>query len=279
MNKKIVGALQTIAPYVRAVPAIIWQTLFFYIPVFFIICLSFLKDGHVSLYHYQMLLDYAFFKIIIRSLILAFVTTSLCLLFGYPIAYFIAIKKRAWKNLYLFFLIIPFFTNFLVLTYAWYFILDHDGLLNHLLLSIGFISEPLRILNTTPAIFLVMFYAYLPFMIVPLFNILEKFDMTLIEASRDLGASMSQTFFRVILPLSLPGIKVGFFLVFVPAFGEFVIPLLVGGGKDMYVGTVIAHYFFIGQNAAAGAAFTVISSLFLFSIMSVVVLLVRQKRT
>lgn len=263
--------------FLKSVPAVIWQALFFYVPVFLIIFLSFFKNYQPSLYHYQQLFDLAFFKIIFRSLILATTTTIMCLLVGYPIAYFIAIKKRTWKNVYLFFLVIPFFTNFLVLTYAWYFILDYDGLLNSMLLGLGIIQQPLRILNTNLAIFLVMFYAYLPFMIVPLFTILEKFDMTLIEASRDLGATATQTFFRVIFPLSLPAIKVGVLLVFVPAFGEFVIPLLVGGGKDMYVGSVISHYFFIGQNAYAGAAFTVMASIVLFSIMTFIIFCMKSK--
>lgn len=180
------------------------------------------------------------------------------------------------KNIFLFFIILPFWTNLLVLTYAWFFILDRDGLFNLLLLKMGIIQEPFTLINNYFSIILVMFYCYLPFMIMPLFSVLEKFDLSLLEASKDLGANQWQTFLNVIIPITLPGIQAGFLLVFVPAFAEFVIPLLVGGDKFMFVGTLISHYFLIGQNKFIGSAFTVFSSCILFAIVFFASLILRK---
>ena len=255
--------------FFKVVPALLWQLLFFYVPLCFVVVLSFSDAQHAlyTLKNYGALFNNTYFLIIFRSLLLAFITALLCLSVGYPLAYYIALKKRSLKNVFLFFVILPFWTNLLVLTYAWFFILDRDGLLNHALLYCGFIHEPLSLINNFFAIILVMFYCYLPFMIMPLFSVLEKFDIQLIEASKDLGANQLQTLWHVIIPITLPGIKAGFLLVFVPAFAEFVIPLLVGGDKYMFVGSVISHYFLIGQDKYLGSAFTVLSSCVLFAIV------------
>lgn len=257
--------------FFKAVPALVWQLLFFCLPLIFLFTLSFMKDDaslfslqNFTLEHYKALLNFDYIKIIVRSFFVALSTAILCLVIGYPLAYYIALRKRAWKNFFLFFLVLPFVTNLLVLTYAWSFMLDKDGFLNHLFLSLGIIREPLLMLNSFFAIMLVMFYCYLPFMIMPLFASLERFDVTLIEASRDLGANQWQTFFKIIFPLTVPAIQTGFLLVFVPAFGEFVIPLLMGGDKFMFVGSVISHFFLIGQDDHLGAAFTLITSMILF---------------
>lgn len=249
--------------FFKAVPALVWQCLFFGIPLTLLLVSSFMKDAlswQFTLQHYEGFLDPVYRTILLRSFCIAFFTALLCLLIGYPLTYYIALKKRKWKIFFLFFLTLPFVINLLVLTYAWSFVLDKDGLLNGLLLKLGIISEPLLMLNSFFAIMLVMFYCYLPFMIMPLFTSLEKFDLTLIEASHDLGANQWQTFFKIILPLTLPAIQTGFFLVFVPAFGEFVIPLLMGGDKFMFVGTLISHFFLIGQDRFTGAAFTLLGS-------------------
>lgn len=256
--------------FFKAVPAFVWQLVFFGIPMLFLIFLSFIKDANqplalsnFTLYYYKQLFAPEYVWIIIRSLLIAVVTAGLCLLVGYPLTYYIALKKRKWKNFFLFFLVLPFVTNLLVLTYAWSFVLDKDGLLNNFLLFLGVIHEPILMLNSFFAIMFVMFYCYLPFMIMPLFTSLEKFDKTLIEASQDLGATQFQTFFKIILPLTWPAIQTGILLVFVPAFGEFVIPQLMGGDKYMFVGTAISHFFLIGQDRSLGAAFTLLTSAFL----------------
>jgi ABC-type spermidine/putrescine transport system permease subunit I len=134
------------------------------------------------------------------------------------------------------------------------------------------------LMNNYFSVVLVMVYSFLPFMVMPLFSTLETLDLSLVEASRDLGATTTQTFFKIIVPLSMPGIRTGFLLVFVPAFGEFVIPMLIGGDKNMYVGSLISHFFFIDQNPYAGGAFTVISSLALFFIVGVAAFFMQDKR-
>lgn len=257
--------------FFKAIPALVWQFVFLGIPFILLLILSFVKDSNkawtfenFTLDNYTQLLHSQYAIIIMRSFLVAALTALLCLLIGYPLTYYIALKKRKWKNFFLFFLVLPFVTNLLVLTYAWTFVLDKDGLLNQFLLKVGIISEPILMLNSYFAIMLVMFYCYLPFMIMPLFTSLEKFDLTLIEASRDLGANPLQTFFKVILPLTLPAIQTGVLLVFVPAFGEFVIPLLMGGDKYMFVGSLISHFFLIGQDRLLGASFTIFSSFLLF---------------
>jgi spermidine/putrescine transport system permease protein len=139
--------------------------------------------------------------------------------------------------------------------------LGKTGLLNMILLRLGVIAQPLNMLNTPGAVYLVMVYCYVPFMILPLYAVLEKIDIRFIEASMDLGANTWQTFIKVILPLSSPGISTGFLLVFIPVFGELVIPAVLGGGKQMYVSTLISYYFLTTRNLALGSAFTVVSSI------------------
>lgn len=283
--KKIQQHFIPYAYFFKAVPALVWQLLFFCIPIACILILSFLKKDFsalslniFTLEHYQNLPVHDSIKIILRSLVVAAITALLCLLVGYPVSYYIALKKRNWKNIFLFFLILPFVTNLLVLTYAWSFILDNDGLINGLLMHLHIINHPLPLLNNFFAIMLVMFYCYLPFMIMPLYASLEKFDLTLIEASRDLGANQWQTFFKIILPLTMPAIQTGILLVFVPAFGEFVIPMLVGGDKFMFVGTLIAHLFLVGQDRSMGAAFTFLTSIVLCLIVFFFILSLQRRR-
>ena len=259
-------------------PALLWQILLFYIPLICIIGLSFVYINEqtgiqiISIDNYRALSSWVYISIIIQSVALALVVASISLLIGYPLAYYIAFKKRSLKNIFLSFLIVPFWTNLLVHVYAWFFVLERNGMLNYILLKLGLINEPLMLLNTMYAVILVMVYCYLPFMVLPLFSILEKFDDRLIEASLDLGANQRQTFFNVILPLTYPGIVTGFFLVFVPACGEFVIPLLLGGDKHMFIGTLISYYFLIASNSQKGAAFTVMSSIALIVVASVIYL-------
>ncbi|NRB21698.1 ABC transporter permease [Candidatus Dependentiae bacterium] len=253
------------------VPALVWQILFLCIPLVVIFILSFLKvQDNVtlsySLSHYASFFKPQYLKIIFRSLLLGSINTLICLLIGYPLAYYLVFRVGRWKNTLLFLLILPFWTNLLVLAYAWFFVLDKYGLFNNSLMSLGVISEPLTLLNTPFSVYLVMIYCYLPFMVLPIYSILEKLDKRLIEASDDLGARWWESFWRVIFPLSMSGIQTGVFLVFVQSFGEFVIPELLGGGKTFYVGTLISHYFLVSRNPFAGAAFTCFSVLFLIAV-------------
>ncbi len=251
-----------------SLPAILWQVLFLCVPLAIIIYFSFTYQTDLytfTLAQYTSIFNSTHFKIIIRSLVIALGTAYICLLLAYPLAYFLALSvSDRWKNILLFFVTLPMWTNFLVQIYAWFFLLERSGLINKALLNIGLISYPLHLSNNMVAVFLVMIYCYLPFMIMPLYSALEKLDPSLLEASADLGATSWQTFKRITFPLSLPGIRTGFLLVLVPAFGEFAIPALVGGSKYLMVGSLISYYFLIARNSALGAAFTCLSGAVLF---------------
>jgi spermidine/putrescine transport system permease protein len=254
-----------------SIPAFLWQVLFVYIPLLFVIYSSFKVDAQSVWYqltwaHYAFLCTIEYFHIIIRSTAIAGFVAFFCLLLAYPVAYFLALKvDEGWKNILLFMLTLPFWTNFLIQVYSWVFVLDYNGLINALLLKIGIISEPLHMVNSFGAIILVMVHYYLPFMVMPLYSILEKIRHDLLEASMDLGATEWQTFKRITIPLSLPGIKTGVLLVFVPAFGEFVIPSLIGGSKSLFVGSLISHYFLVARDGQLGSAFTVLSCVVLIA--------------
>ncbi len=239
-------------------PALVWQILFLGIPFLMVIGMSFM-----ALANYTELLNPVYGIIILRSLVLALSTAVLCLIIGYPVSYYLAFYAQRWKNPLLFLLILPFWTNILVQVYAWFFILEKEGIINNVLRSLGIIKEPLMLLNSMFAIALVMLYCFLPFMILPIYTVLEKMDTTLIEASQDLGATRFETWRKVVLPLSMSGIRTGFFLVFVPAFGEFVIPLLMGGDKFFFVGGLISYQVLIKRDWPVAAAFTVMACLVL----------------
>ncbi len=259
--------------FFMAVPALLWQLLFFYVPLLVIIFISFLKNkeslniAFFTFENYKLLFDIIYLKIIMRSVVLAFLTTSFCLLLSYPIACYLSFCVKRFKNFLIFALVLPFFTNFLVQVYAWFFILEHNGLVNTILIKIGLISEPLHILNTNIAIFIVMVFCYLPYMVLPLYNGMEKVKHNLLEASSDLGATMWQTVNYIIFPLSFSGIKTGFFLVFILSYGEFVVPALLGGSKKMFVGNLISYVFLITKNMSLGGAFTCLSIVLLIIFM------------
>ncbi len=270
-------------PFFLAIPAIVWQVMFLFLPISVIVGLSVINpQGHslstlFTLENFKAFFAMPFVWVLVRSLLLAFVTASLCLILAFPVAYFVAQKVQRGKNILLFFLILPFWTSLLVHAYSWFFILEKQGLINTILTKIGLINSPITLLNNSGVIYLVMIYCYLPFMILPLYSILEKIDKRLLEASADLGANTWNTFVNVTLPLAMPGIRTGFFLVFVPSFGEFVIPSLLGGGKQMYVGSLISHYFLVAQDPYSGAAFTTLSGLVLIVISCLIYFYFKKK--
>ena len=249
------------------IPPIVWQLLFFCLPLLFVIVLGFVRPTETgfsfSLANYMALLSMPSGAVIFRSLLLAFITTVTCLLIAYPVTYYLVFCTYRWRRFLVFLFILPFFISLLVLTYSWFFILDRYGLINTFLLKMGLIDTPLLLFNTAFSIYLTMTYCYLPFMLLPLYFTLEKFDVRLIEASRNLGAGSIWTFFHLIMPLSLSGVRTGCLLVFVPAFGEFVIPVLVGGGKHFFVGSLITHFFLVSRDPFTGSAFTCFSGLIL----------------
>ena len=252
-------------PFAFGVPALIWQALFFYLPLLLITISSVLdisEAGSIEGFTLKKLflfLHPIYLRVIGSSFLLAFFNAIICLMIAYPIAYFLAFRGRRFKNVFLFLLIVPFWTNFLLHVYAWFFVLEKEGFLNVLLQALGIIHEPLHFLNSLFAIMIMMVYYYLPFMILPIYSSLEKFDYRLIEASLDLGASWFQTFRSIIAPLTLRGVRAGFFLVYIPSFGEFAIPELMGGDKRMFVGSVVSHYILGEQTGSLGSAFTVVS--------------------
>ncbi len=263
----------SLRPFFWVVPGFLWELLFFYIPLALMIILSFtyVTDTyqHVSFARYSPFFTKAYFLIILKSLILACVNGIVCFLIGYPMAYFLAFKTGRLKLFFLFLLIVPFWVNFLLHVYAWFFVLDQGGIINSSLLMLGIIDEPLHLLNSMFAIIVVMVYCYLPFMVLPIYSSLARFNQTLLEASRDLGATDFETWYHIVLPLSLSGVASGFALVFIPSFGEFAIPGLMGGEKFVFVGSVITQYALGAQTMPFGTAFTVMCfcALILFMLM------------
>lgn len=248
-----------------SVPAILWQFLFLYIPLFFVIVITFLDitdSGKIVgitlsnlLYFFQPL----FFKIIASSLGLALATALICLSIGFPLAYFMHFPGRRYKVLLLFFLLIPFWTSFLLHIYSWFYVLEHQGVVNTLLLKLGLISKPLNLLGNLFSILLMMVYTYLPFMVLPLYSSMENFDNRLLEASQNLGASWLQTIRTILIPLTSKGLRSGFFLVFIPSFGEFAIPELMGGDRTFFVGNTVSFLILGEQTGCKGEAFTLLS--------------------
>jgi spermidine/putrescine transport system permease protein len=255
-------------PFAVGVPALLWQILFFYLPLLFIICTSFFtispKGVSFTLEKIYLFFQPTYLRVIFSSVLLGLSNAALCFCIAYPLAYFMAVRAKKIKNLLLFLLLIPFWTNFLLHVYAWFFVLERNGFLNNLLKTLGLIAEPIAFMNSLFAIMIMMVYYYLPFMVLPIYSSLEKFDHKLIEASLDLGASWFHTFKRIILPLTLSGIRAGFFLVYIPSFGEFAIPELMGGDKRMFVGSLVSRYILGDQTGSLGAAFTVVACAILF---------------
>ncbi|MGL5692624.1 MAG: ABC transporter permease [Peptostreptococcaceae bacterium] len=228
-----------------ASPYVVWSMIFIVIPLLLIVFFGFTTevDGKYvfSLENFRRLMDPIYFKVFGRSLWLAFVSTILCILVGYPTAYIISKVKASKQGILLLLFILPMWMNFLLRTYAWMSILGKNGFLNNILTTIGL--NPINILYTDTAVLLGMVYNFLPFMVLPIYTILSKMDQDLINAAKDLGANSFQVFTKVILPLSIPGVASGITMVFMPAVSTFVISKLLGGGKIMLAGNLIEQQF------------------------------------
>ena len=243
-------------------PAAGWLLIFFLAPLLVVLLFSFGQrttyggiELGLSLSNYARALDPLYLKIYWRSLWLAVVTTALCLLISYPAAYCIALKTAPrWKNLLLVLSVIPFWTSFLIRTYAWMLILRTEGLINSALTSIGLIDQPLKLLYTDTAILLGLVYGELPFMILPLYATIEKLDVRLLEAAMDLGANRFWTFLKVTLPLTKVGVVTAVLLVFIPSLGAFVTPDLLGGAKQAMIGNLIQNQFAVARDQPFGSA-------------------------
>jgi spermidine/putrescine transport system permease protein len=250
-------------------PAFFWLFFFFLVPLGITLIYSFARRGvyggidwAFTWGNYTRSFDPLYIKILGRSFGVAFFTTAFCLVCGYPFAYFIAFAPSKFKNLFLILLVIPFWTNFLIRTYAWIAILQDQGLINLSLLRLDIIREPLSLLYNVKAVMLGMLYGYLPFMVLPIYSSLEKLNPSLLEASMDLGANRVKTFFYVTIPLTAPGIIAGLILVFVPTIGEFVIPDILGGAKSVLIGNIITNQFLTARDWPFGSAITFIIVVF-----------------
>jgi spermidine/putrescine transport system permease protein len=250
---------------VLAFPATFWLVLFFAIPMLIVLVVSFLQRGRYggvelefTLDAYQRMLNPIFLGVFSDSLQMALITTILCLIFGYPLAYFIARANPRWRNALLLLVILPFWTNFLVRTYAWMIILRQEGLVNTILLNLQVIDQPLELLFTRPAVVIGLVYGYLPFMVLPLYAAIEKFDFSLVEAAHDLGATELAAFRHVLLPQTMAGVIAGSILVFIPSLGAYITPDILGGAKVLMVGNLITQQFLRTRHWPFGSALSIL---------------------
>ena len=268
-------------------PAGLWYAVFFLAPVVLMVVISFGESSGYGgppalgfhLDSYQELANPLYLKVFAITVQMALLGTAACLLVGYPLAYFLATRAGRHKTTLLLLIIVPFWTSFLIRTYAWETILDSDGVLSNVLQALRLIRGPLNVLYTPTAIFIGIVYNYLPLMIFPLFVALDRLDKRLVEASKDLGAGRLATFWRVTLPLTLPGVVTGCLLVFIPLTGEFLIPAILGGSKNLFMGNLIGEQF-TGQGASSdwpfGAALGVTVVLLLLILVNLYLLFFRR---
>jgi len=246
-------------PYVG--PISLWIIVFVFVPLGVILYFSLLTIGpygqivHTfTLENYLALVKVGFAKIFLRTILFAFGANMVCLLIGYPIAYFIVRYGGRWKTLLVFLVILPSWTCYLIRLFALKTLTDSSGLINSALLSLGLISSPLGILYTPYAVMLGLIYTWIPFMVLPIYAALEGLDPSLLEAAVDLGATPLRRFFTVTLPLTKGGIFAGTILVFIPSLGEWLVPLLLGGAKNMMAGNLVSIYFIKAGNIPAGCS-------------------------
>jgi putrescine transport system permease protein len=270
------------------IPPYFWLLLFFAAPFAIVLKISLAESAiaqppYTALYEYMnnvltlrvslanylfLLTDSLYFEAYLSSLRIAAISTAICLLVGYPIAYGIARMQGPMQSLLLMLVVLPSWTSFLVRIYAWMGLLRNNGIINNVLLSLGLVDEPIRLLNTELAVYIGIVYCYLPFLILPLYANLVKLDNRLLEAAADLGAGPVARFMRITLPLSRGGIIAGCMLVFIPVVGEFVIPELMGGTETLMIGKVLWGEFFNNRDwPVASAVATVMLIVLLIPIM------------
>lgn len=268
-------------------PPYLWMILLFMLPFLIVFKISFSEiaraippysdllswaDGHLSITlnlanYFQLTDDPLYFEAYLQSLQVAAISTLCCLALGYPLAWAIAHSKPSTRNILLLLVILPSWTLFLIRVYAWMGILKNNGILNNVLIWLGVIDQPLTILHTNLAVYIGIFYAYLPFMVLPIYNALTRIDYSLVEASLDLGARPLKTFSSVIVPLTKGGIIAGSMLVFIPAVGEFVIPELLGGPDSIMIGRILWQEFFNNRDWPVASAVAILMLLLIVPIM------------
>lgn len=248
-------------------PAWFWYLVFFLVPLGYMVVYAFAINSKTEFFtvefgfnldQFQRVWDPIYLRIYRDTLVMALTGTIGCLVIGLPLAYFIAMKARKNRTLLLFLVIVPFWTSLLIRTYAWVLILNEQGPLSSLLESAGLIAQPLNILYSPTAVWIGIVYDYLPLMVFPLYVAFERIDRGLLEASRDLGENRVRTFFRVTLPLAMPGVLTGCLLTFIPMTGEYVVPTILGGAKSYLVGSLIANEILTAIDWPFGAALSMV---------------------
>jgi spermidine/putrescine transport system permease protein len=256
------GARQS---FLLASPGIFWLLVFFLLPLVFVLVSSFLSRGGGgqpvapwTFEQYERTFT-VFWPVVWRTLYFSAVTTLLCLFLGFPVAFYISTRQSPrLRQLLLFLILLPFWTNFLVRTYALQTILGREGPINTLLQGWNLLDAPLQLLNTPGAVVLGLVYGYLPFMVLPIYAAVERLDFRYVEAANDLGANDWHAFWRVVLPLTLPGVIAGSMLVFIPAIGAFITPDLLGGTRGLMIGNLIQSQFRGRGNIPLGSAISVV---------------------
>ena len=255
-------------------PPFAYILVLFVVPLGLIVSLAFFQRGRFggviyepTLANFQRALEPVYVNVVIDSVVIAGVTTVLALLIGFPTAWVIARLPPRWRVVALILVVLPFWTNFLIRTYAWIVLLNSEGLVNGTLRAAGLIDQPLGLLYTEGAVVAGLLYAYLPLMILPLYSAIERLDPELREAAANLGATPARTFLTVTLPLTLPGVLIGSIFVFVPSIGNFIIPELLGGGKTVMVGNLIRDQFLKARDWPFGAVLAIAMILALLGLL------------
>lgn len=259
-----------------AYPYMLWMIIFIIIPLSLVLFFSLTdqtayKMGQIkfSLENFKRFYDPLYLNVLKRSLILAFVSTIVCLILGYPMAFIMSKQDTKTRNILSLLFILPMWINFLLRTYAWMTLLSKNGLINKLLGFLGLGS--LNLMYNDGAVLLGMVYNFIPFMILPIYSVLIKLDNSLVEASYDLGASKMETFKKIIFPLSLPGVMTGITMVFMPAVSTFVISKLLGGGKYILIGNLVERQFLSADDWHFGSAISIVMMIMILISMAITV--------
>lgn len=255
----------TLPALAMAGPVSLWMIMFVTLPMLYIVYISFMTRGvfgdvvyKFSLESYETLLKSTYFKVIIKSTKSATITTILCILIGYPFAYYIAKKPKEVASKLIMLIMIPFWTNSLMRLNSWLLLFQTSGPVNNFLVNSGITNAPISFVYTNGLVLLGMITNMLPFAVLPMYSSIEKLEKSLLEASADLGASRKETFFNITLPLTFPGIFSSIILVFIPALGIYTVTDMLGGGKVLYIGNIIKNQFGAIRNWPLGAALSVL---------------------
>ena len=256
--------MKTLKQNIVAIPILVWIGLLVGIPLLFVLVLSFLSRdslGNIvwqfTLENYQRVLDPIYLRVFLNSLLLAFLTGIVTLIIGYPVAYITSNLEPKRRALSIGLIMLPFWISSLLRTYGWMILLGNTGIINNALLALNIVDRPLSMMYKFSTTLIGTAYMLIPFMIIAIFNSVDKLDRSLLEASYDLGASKRQTFFNITIPLTIPGIAGGFTLVFIPALGLFFVSDLLGGGNTIFLGNLINTQVTRGRNRPLAAAFSI----------------------